>query len=97
MKKIGYSFVKKQAIWHYGAVKKWKHIMVLILIVSSVLTAKMQLIFVFAAVKNQMLGFAAFKKRAKETLPSYDKESKTLTAQNFELSYVACKDVTQFL
>ena len=41
--------------------------------------------------------FAAFKKRAKETLPSYDKESKTLTAQNFELSYVACKDVTQFL
>ena len=55
MKKIGYSFVKKQAIWHYGAVKKWKHIMVLILIVSSVLTAKMQLIFVFAAVKNQML------------------------------------------
>ena len=41
--------------------------------------------------------FAAFIKRAKETSPSYDKESKTLTAQSFELSYVACKDVTQFL
>lgn len=43
------------------------------------------------------VSFATFKKRAKETSPSYDKESKTLTAQNFELSYVACKDVTQFL
>ena len=32
-----------------------------------------------------------------EESPSYDKESKTLTAQEFELSYAACKDVTQFL
>mgnify|MGYP000119780508 CR=1 FL=1 len=90
-------FLRKEtgylALW---CSEKWKHIMVLILIVSSVLTAKMQLIFVFAAVKNQMLVLRSFKKRAKETLPSYDKESKTLTAQNFELSYVACKDVTQF-
>ena len=47
--------------------------------------------------KKSDASFAAFRKRAKETSPSYDKESKTLTAQNFELSYVACKDVTQFL
>ena len=57
------------------------------------LTAKMQLIFVFAAVKNQMLVFRHLKNAQKEMSPSYDKESKTLTAQNFELSYVACKDI----
>ena len=47
--------------------------------------------------KKSDVSFATFKKRAKETSPSYDKESKTLTAQEFELSYAACKDVTQFL
>ena len=47
--------------------------------------------------KKSDASFAAFIKRAKETSPSYDKGSKTLTAQNFELSYVACEDVTQFL
>ena len=41
--------------------------------------------------------FAAFKKRTKETTPSYNRETKTLTAQDFELTYVACKDETQFL
>ena len=50
-----------------------------------------------AYVKKSDVSFATFKKRAKETSPSYDKESKTLTAQEFELSYAACKDVTQFL
>ena len=64
---------------------------------SSVLTAKMQHYLCVCGGQKSDASFAAFKKRAKETLPSYDKESKTLTAQNFELSYVACKDVTQFL
>lgn len=47
--------------------------------------------------KNNAVDFADFIKQAKEKAPCYDKEAKTLTAQDFVLQYQAYKDVTQFL
>ena len=47
--------------------------------------------------KRSDADFAAFMERAKKTAPSYNKEEKTLIAQDFKLTYEACEDVTQFL
>lgn len=47
--------------------------------------------------RKEDASFSEFMDRAKKTKPSYNKETKTLTAKEFELTYQACKDVTQFL
>ena len=97
MKKIGYSFAKKQAIWHYGAVEKLEAHNGMNFNCEQRAYSKNAAYLCVCGGKKSDVSFATFKKRAKETSPSYDKESKTLTAQEFELSYAACKDVTQFL
>ena len=47
--------------------------------------------------RKEDASFSEFIGRAKENNPLYNKETKTLTAKDFTLTYQACKDVTQFL
>lgn len=53
--------------------------------------------FCYCGGKKEAADFDSFIALAKELAPSYSKETKTLTAKGFTLTYQACADTTQYL